>query len=75
LSVGRIEVLEAGQAVPIVAEALLLSSSHISWEGILLQEHSTASQQTPLRQIHNFLLAFHTGASLQQEWRNAGKFQ
>jgi len=70
----RIEVLEGGQVVPLVPEAPLLTSAHIPWEGLLLEEHSTASQETPLRQTPNVFLALHTGASLLQEWRNAGKF-
>lgn len=75
MSVGRrIEVLEGGRAVPLVEQSPLLSSSHIPWQGILLEEHSTRTQQTPLRHIRNVFLALHTGATLQQEWRSAGKF-
>jgi AraC family transcriptional regulator len=70
----RIEVLEGGHSVPIVAQAPLLSSSQIPWEGVLLEEHSTATQQTQLRHIRTVFLVLHTGASLRQEWRNAGKF-
>src|SRR6516225_1428508 len=70
----RIEVFEGGQAAPIVPEAPLLSSSHIPWEGVLLEEHSMPTQQTQLRHIRNVLLAFHTGDSLHQEFRNGGKF-
>ena len=69
----RIEVLEGGQAVPLVIEAPLLSSSHIAWEGILLEEHSTPTQQTQLRQPSTIFLVLHTGAALQQDWRNEGK--
>ena len=70
----RIQVYEGGHSVPIVAQAPLLSSSQIPWEGVLLEEHSTATQQTQLRHIRTVFLVLHTGASLRQEWRNAGKF-
>ena len=70
----RIEVLENGQAVPLVVEAPLLSSSHFAWEGILLEEHSTPTQQTQLRQSATVFLALHKGAALQQDWRHAGRF-
>jgi len=73
LAVRRIEVLEGGHAVPLVVEAPLLSSSHIAWEGILLEEHSTPTQQTQLRQPSTIFLVLHTGAALQQDWRNEGK--
>ena len=69
----RIEVLEGGHAVPLVVEAPLLSSSHIAWEGILLEEHSTPTQHTQLRQPPTIFLVLHTGAALQQDWRNEGK--
>ena len=72
--VRRIEELEGGQTVPLVAEVPLLSSSRIAWEGILLEEHSTAARQTGLRQTRTVFLALHTGATLKQGWRNAGKF-
>ena len=61
--------------MPIVAQAPLLSSSQIAWEGVLLEEHSTATQKTQLRHIHAVFVVLHTGASLLQEWRNAGKFR
>ena len=70
----RIQVYEGGHSVPIVAQAPLLSSSQIPWEGVLLEEHSTATQQTQLRHIRTVFLVLHTGPSLRQEWRNAGKF-
>ena len=70
----RIQVYEGGHSVPIVAQAPLLSSSQIPWEGVLLEEHSTATQKTQLRHIRTVFLVLHTGASLRQEWRNAGKF-
>ena len=70
----RIETWEGDRVVPIVAEAPLLSSAQIPWEGVLLEEHSTPTQQTRLRRIRNVLLAFHTGDSLRQEWQNGGKF-
>jgi AraC family transcriptional regulator len=73
LRIRRIEQLEGGHAVPLVPEAPLLSSSHIAWQGILLEEHSTPTQQTQLRQTPTILLALHTGAPLKQDWRNAGK--
>ena len=73
MAVRRIEVLEGGHAVPLVVEAPLLSSSHIAWEGILLEEHSTPTQQTQLRQPRTIFLALHTGAALQQDWRDEGK--
>ena len=74
MSVRRIEPLEGGHAVPLVPEAPLLSSSHIAWEGILLEEHSTGARQTKLRQRSAIYLALHTGAALQQDWHSAGKF-
>ena len=73
MAVRRIEVLEGGHAVPLVVEAPLLSSSHIAWEGILLEEHSTPTQQTQLRQPSTIFLVLHTGAALQQDWRDEGK--
>jgi AraC family transcriptional regulator len=73
LGVRRIEALEGGHAVPLVPEAPLLSSSHIAWEGILLEEHSTPTQETQLRQLPTIFLALHTGSALQQDWRNEGK--
>ena len=57
MAVRRIEVLEGGHAVPLVVEAPLLSSSHIAWEGILLEEHSTPTQHTQLRQPPTIFLA------------------
>ena len=73
-AIRRIEVLENNQVVPLVPEAPLLSSAHIPWEGVLLEEHSMASQETQLRQPRNVFLALHTGASIRQEWRCDGKF-
>ena len=70
----RIEELQDGQVVPLVPEAPLLSSAHIPWEGLLLEEHSTAPRETPLRQTLNVFLALHTGGSIRQDWRNAGKY-
>ena len=73
-AIRRIEVLENDQVVPLVPEAPLLSSAHIPWEGVLLEEHSHASQETQLRQPRSVFLALHTGASIRQEWRRDGKF-
>ena len=69
----RIEVLENDRAVPLVEKAPLLSSAHIPWQGVLLEEHSTRTQETSPRHIRAVLLALNTGASIRQEWRRDGK--
>jgi AraC family transcriptional regulator len=69
----RIQVLEGNRTVPIVAQAPLLSSARIPWDGILLEEHCARAQQTQTRHIHSIFIALHTGVPVVHDWRSAGK--
>ena len=68
MSARRIEVIEGGRAVPVRAEAPLLSSSDIPWEGVLLEEFPARILETQLVGIPTVLLVFHTGGPVRQEW-------
>src|SRR5215470_15494957 len=68
VSARRIEVIEGGRAVPVRAEAPLLASSDIPWEGVLLEEFPARILETQLLGIPTVLLVFHTGGPVRQEW-------
>jgi AraC family transcriptional regulator len=72
VSARRIEVIEGGRTVPILAEAPLLASSDIPWEGVLLEEFPARVLETQLLGIRTVLLVFHAGGPVRQEWHIVG---
>lgn len=69
----RIEVMEGRRWVPLTKVRPLVTSASIPWEGVLLEEHSVAAQETPIRQIPAIFLHLQTGAPARHDWRSAGK--
>jgi AraC family transcriptional regulator len=72
VSARRIEVIEGDRAVPVRAEAPLVSSSDIPWEGVLLEEFPARILDTQLLGIPTILLVFHAGGPVRQEWHIVG---
>jgi hypothetical protein len=69
----RIEVVEGRRWVPIIQAPPLVSSGSIAWDGVLLEQHSVAAQETPIWHIPAVFLHLQTGAPARHDWRSAGK--
>jgi AraC family transcriptional regulator len=69
----RIEVVEGRRRVPIIESPPLASSGSIAWDGVLLEQHSVAAQETPIWHIPAVFLHLQTGAPARHDWRSAGK--
>lgn len=69
----RIEVVEGRRWVPIIESPPLASSGSIAWDGVLLEQHSVAAQETPIWHIPAVFLHLQTGAPARHDWRSAGK--
>lgn len=69
----RIEVVEGRRQVPIIESPPLASSGSIAWDGVLLEQHSVAAQETPIWHIPAVFLHLQTGAPARHDWRSAGK--
>lgn len=69
----RIEVVEGQRRVPIIESPPLASSGSIAWDGVLLEQHSVAAQETPIWHIPAVFLHLQTGAPARHDWRSAGK--
>jgi len=69
----RIEVVEGRRRVPIIESPPLASSGSIAWDGVLLEQHSVAAQETPIWHIPEVFLHLQTGAPARHDWRSAGK--
>jgi AraC family transcriptional regulator len=65
--------MEGQQLVPVTKQTPPVSSASIAWDGVLLEEHSVAEQETPMRRIRTVFLHLQTGAAAWHEWRSDGK--
>src|SRR5260370_32846241 len=66
-------VVEGRRWVPIIEAPPLVSSGSIAWDGVLLEQHSVAAQETPIWHIPAVFLHLQTGAAARHDWRSAGK--